>query len=155
MLWCLYGRVLHGKALGKAIDQAIRLKIDAGKTKSRSEVARDFGVSPQAIRGWVNTGSIAKEKLPQLWKYFSDVVGPSHWGLSEADALFIQSNIGQNAQPIVAGSSNGWPFSLTKHEDVVKLTPHQLHQLDLMIAAYLLGVQSNAPKSTESEDSAA
>lgn len=28
-------------------------------------------------------GSISKEKLPELWSYFSDVVGPEHWGLGD------------------------------------------------------------------------
>lgn len=137
--------MLHGKALGQAIDAAIQLKIDAGKIKSRSDVARTFGVSPQAIRGWVMTGSIAKEKIPLLWQYFSDVVGPSHWGLSESDTIFIQAGSGKMSED--TGADRVWPFSITKREDVLRLSPQQLQQLDLMIAAYLLGTQSNAPKS--------
>lgn len=147
--------MLHGKALGQAIAQAIQLKIDAGKAKSRSEIARAFGVTPQAIRGWVNTGSIAKEKIPLLWKYFSDVVGPTHWGLSDADALFIRSSIGHSNNANAPAEPTSWPFSVTKLEDVHQLTPQQLKQLDLMIAAYLLGVQSNASKSVPKSDSAA
>lgn len=142
--------MLHGKALGQAIDEAIKLKIDSGKIKSRTDVARTFGVSPQAIRGWVQTGSISKDKIPLLWQYFSDVVGPDHWGLSTSDMLFIQSGAPQQSV-----TDSPWPFSLTKREDILRLSKEQLHQLDLMIAAYLLGAQSNAPKSDDGGTTAA
>lgn len=145
--------MLHGKQLGLAIDQAIQLKIDSGKVKSKAEVARAFQVTAQAIQGWIKTGSIAKEKIPLLWQYFSDVVGPEHWGLSSSDTTFIQSAIQQS--PLADHESNDWPFSVTKYEDVVGLSPTQLQQLDLMIAAYLLGVQSNNNKSPEARSSSA
>ncbi|GJM05031.1 MAG: Cro/Cl family transcriptional regulator [marine bacterium B5-7] len=74
--------MLKGKELGKAIKEAINLKLAAGTVKSKAEIARHFGIRPPSLHGWVNDGSIGKDKLPQLWEYFSDVVGPEHWGLS-------------------------------------------------------------------------
>ena len=146
--------MLHGKELGHAIAQAIQLKIDSGKIKSKADVARAFNVTSQAIRGWVTTGSIAKEKIPTLWNYFDDVVGPEHWGLSPSDTLFIRSAT-QLGASLPGGMSEDWPFAVTKYEDIVRLTPSQLQQLDLMIAAYLLGVQSNTNKSPDQQSSAA
>lgn len=139
--------MLHGKELGRAIDLAIKMKIDLGKIRSRTDVARAFQISPQAIRGWIQTGSIAKEKIPHLWQYFSDVVGPEHWGLSPTDTAFINSAFG-----VIGGTEKShlnWPFAVTKIDDILRLSPEQLQQLDLMIAAYLLGVQSNARKSEQ------
>ena len=145
--------VLYGKQLGKAIEQAIQLKIDSGKIKSKAEVARAFKITSQAIQGWIKTGAIAKEKIPLLWEYFGDVVGPEHWGLSPADTTFIRSAIQPpDATPVPKSS---WPFTVTKYEDIIHLTPAQLQQLDLMIAAYLLGTQSNTNKSDSKDSSAA
>lgn len=145
--------MLYGKQLGLAIEQAIKLKIDSGKIKSKAEVARAFQVSAQAIQGWIKTGAIAKEKIPLLWQYFSDVVGPEHWGLSSSDTTFIQSAIHQSES--ISSPSGKWPFSVTKYDDVIGLSPTQLQQLDLMIAAYLLGVQSNTNKSSEARSPSA
>ncbi len=40
-------------------------------------------VQPPSIYDWIKKGSISKDKLPELWRFFSDVVGPEHWGLNE------------------------------------------------------------------------
>lgn len=69
--------MLTGKELGKAIEAARQMK---GVTKA--EFARHFGVKPPSIQDWINHGRIAKDHLTRLWEYFSDVVGPEHWGLS-------------------------------------------------------------------------
>lgn len=145
--------VLHGKNLGQAIEQAIQLKIDSKKIKSKADVARAFQVSAQAIQGWIKTGAIAKEKIPLLWQYFGDVVGPEHWGLSPSDTSFIKSasQVNKNEQT----NKDFWPFAVTKYEDIVNLSPQQLQQLDLMIAAYLLGAQSNSSKSSNIDSTAA
>jgi SOS-response transcriptional repressor LexA len=74
--------MLKGKELGNAIRAAIDRKVESGSVKSISEVARHFGVRPPSVYGWIGTGTIGKDKLPELWSYFSDVVGPEHWGLS-------------------------------------------------------------------------
>ncbi|HAT7495358.1 TPA: hypothetical protein ACGASP_003086 [Raoultella ornithinolytica] len=73
--------MLSGKELGRAIEQAIDKKLSAGSAKSKAEIARHFKIKPPSIHDWINKGSISKEKLPELWNYFSDVVGPEHWGL--------------------------------------------------------------------------
>ena len=69
--------MLTGKELGAAIKSAI----DKKKVR-QTELARHFGVKPPSIQDWINKGTISKDKLPDLWAYFSDVVGPEHWGLS-------------------------------------------------------------------------
>ncbi|MBC7204455.1 MAG: hypothetical protein H5U29_13270, partial [Pusillimonas sp.] len=81
--------MLKGKELGRAIERAIQLKIDAGLVKSRAAVARDLHVEPNVVYGWIRTGSISKERLPELWIYFDDVVNPEHWGLSKADVDYF------------------------------------------------------------------
>lgn len=73
--------MLSGKVLGRAIEQAINKKLSTGSAKSKAEIARHFKIKPPSIHDWINKGSISKDKLPELWNYFSDVVGPEHWGL--------------------------------------------------------------------------
>ncbi len=75
--------MLNGKELGKAIDEAIKLKKASGAISSKADVARYFGIKPPSIHGWISKGTISKSKLEKMWKYFSDVVGPDHWGLKE------------------------------------------------------------------------
>uniref|UniRef100_UPI003744AFDE S24 family peptidase n=1 Tax=Metapseudomonas otitidis TaxID=319939 RepID=UPI003744AFDE len=53
-------------------------------------MASAFGVAPPSVQGWVNTGRIDKSKLIQVIRYFSDVVGPEHWGLSRDDNDLLQ-----------------------------------------------------------------
>lgn len=74
--------MLSGKDLGRAIEQAINKKIASGSVKSKAEVARHFKIQPPSIYDWIKKGSISKDKLPELWRFFSDVVGPEHWGLT-------------------------------------------------------------------------
>ncbi|WP_272672320.1 DNA-binding transcriptional repressor RacR [Providencia sp. PROV158] len=75
--------MLNGKDLGRAIEQAINKKMASGSVKSKTEIARHFNVKLPSIYDWIKKGSISKDKLPELWNYFSDVVGPEHWGLKE------------------------------------------------------------------------
>ena len=65
---------------GKELGQAIKAAIDK-KSVTQKEVARVFKVKPPSISDWINRGTISKDKLPKLWDYFGDVVGPDHWGL--------------------------------------------------------------------------
>lgn len=69
--------MLTGKELGAAIGEAI-----TKKGVSKVKVAQHFGVKGPSVHGWIDTGTISKDKLPALWEYFSDVVGPEHWGLN-------------------------------------------------------------------------
>ena len=64
--------MLSGKDLGRAIEQAINKKIASGSVKSKAEVARHFKVQPPSIYDWIKKGSISKDKLPELWRFFSD-----------------------------------------------------------------------------------
>lgn len=79
--------MLSGKELGQAIELAINKKISSGAIKTKAEVARHFKIKPPSIHDWIKKGSISKDKLPELWNYFSDVVGPEHWGLKEIPAM--------------------------------------------------------------------
>lgn len=74
--------MLKSKALGDAIKEAINLKIASGAARTKKEIASHFGIQPPSLHDWIKNGTIGKEKLPELWRYFSDVVGPNHWGLS-------------------------------------------------------------------------
>lgn len=69
--------MLTGKELGAAISEAIKRK-----RCTKAELARHFAIKPPSISDWVKRGTIGKEKLPELFQFFSDVVGPEHWGLS-------------------------------------------------------------------------
>lgn len=83
--------MLKGKELGVAIKEAIALKKDSGAIKSIAEVARHFGIKPPSLQGWLKRGTVGKEKLPKLWDYFADVVGPEHWGLDPKSFFFENS----------------------------------------------------------------
>lgn len=128
--------MLKGKELGQAIEQAIQLKIDAGRAKSRASVARDLGVEPNVAYGWIRTGSISKERLPQLWAYFSDVVGPEHWGIPPQSAEFLKKK----------ETRTHWPFELTQLDEVLSLNEDQLQKLDYILAGVLMGMRSKAPE---------
>lgn len=68
--------MLTGKELGRAIGKAIELK-----GVSQAEVARHFGVKPPSISDWINRGTIRKDRIEELVRYFSDVVDAAHWGI--------------------------------------------------------------------------
>ncbi|EQM66181.1 hypothetical protein L682_26765 [Aquipseudomonas alcaligenes OT 69] len=77
--------MLTGQDLGKAIEAA---RIKKGVTKSA--LAATFQVTSPSVQGWVNTGRIDKTKLIEVIRYFADVVGPEHWGLSKDDGFLLQ-----------------------------------------------------------------
>lgn len=68
--------MLTGKPLGSALAVAIEKK-----GVSRAQVARDFGIKGPSIYDWINHGRIGKQHLARMVAYFSDVVGPEHWGI--------------------------------------------------------------------------
>ena len=68
--------MLTGKELGAAIEQARERK-----GASKKALADAMGVKPASVQDWVKYGRIAKERINDLVAYFSDVVGPEHWGL--------------------------------------------------------------------------
>lgn len=69
--------MLTGEKLGEALAAAIRMK-----GVSKADVARHFDVKPPSVQGWLKHGRISKSHIEKLLAYFSDVVGPEHWGLS-------------------------------------------------------------------------
>lgn len=68
--------MLTGEELGRALGQAIDKK-----NVSKAEVARHFGVKPPSVQDWIKYGRVSKKHLDKMFKYFSDVVGPEHWGI--------------------------------------------------------------------------
>ncbi|WP_313397110.1 S24 family peptidase [Stutzerimonas nitrititolerans] len=80
--------MLTGSELGAAIEAA-RIK----KNVSKKAFGDAFGIKPPSVQGWVKTGRIDKSKLIEVIRYFSDVVGPEHWGLAsdDADLLNLES----------------------------------------------------------------
>lgn len=77
--------MLKGTEFGKAIGEAIQRKLDRGSASSKAAIARHFNMQPPSLTDWVKKGSVAKDKLPELWRYFSDVAGPEHWGLTSSE----------------------------------------------------------------------
>jgi hypothetical protein len=70
--------------LGEAFASAMKKK-GVGPT----EVARHFKVQPPSVTDWKATGRIAKRHLEKMLDYFSDVVGPEHWGLTAKSPLWL------------------------------------------------------------------
>lgn len=91
----------NGEKLGRAIAEAIERK-----GVSKKDVAVHFEVKPPSIQDWVNRGTISKDKLPKLWSYFADVVGPEHWGLPEfpPGALSEGAAYGENVITVLDAS---------------------------------------------------
>lgn len=69
--------------MGAAIEQAIELK-----KITVANLADRFGVRRPSVYGWIRSGRIDKGKLPELYAYFADVVGPEHWGLPPGTPLY-------------------------------------------------------------------
>lgn len=78
--------MLTGKELGAAIEKAIDKK-----KITKAELARHFRIKPPSISDWVKRGTIDKAKLDELFRYFSDVVGPEHWGIKNPAPYMVQS----------------------------------------------------------------
>lgn len=97
--------MLNGKEFGQAIDTAIRLKLENRSAKSKAEIARHFKIKPPSLADWVKKGSVAKDKLPEVWRYFSDVAGPAHWGMSPGEwpaELTISPTVTPKTVPVLS-----------------------------------------------------
>lgn len=91
--------MLTGLELGQAIEAA-RLK----KGITKKALAEAFRVAAPSVQGWVATGRIDKSKLIDVIRFFSDVVGPEHWGLGQDDSdLFFLSYPDIDGQPERSG----------------------------------------------------
>jgi len=73
---CCNPQMLMGESLGAALREAMKQK---GVTQH--DVAAAFGVRQPSVSEWLRYGRVAKKHIPALVNYFSDVVGPEHWGL--------------------------------------------------------------------------
>lgn len=62
--------------LANALKSAI-----AKKGVTQKAVADHFGVQQPSVADWLAHGRISKKHIEKLVAYFSDVVGPDHWGL--------------------------------------------------------------------------
>lgn len=93
--------MLNGKELGRAIADAIKKKLASGAVPSQAAIARHFGIKPPSIADWKKKGSISKDKLPELYRYFSDVVGYEHWGLTQDEwpSGLSKPNASSHAKP--------------------------------------------------------
>lgn len=66
-----------GTELGAALKEAMTRK---GVTQK--QVADHFKIYQPSVSNWIKTGRIHKDHIAELLEYFSDVVGPEHWGLA-------------------------------------------------------------------------
>lgn len=127
--------MLNGKDLGAAIKAAIEMKIASGAVASQAAIARHFGVKPPSIHDWIKKGSISKDKLPELWRYFSDVVGPEHWGLAAWPDL---------GSTELVSASEPWPFPSIAEDKIRALPRDQLNRLEgaILLALGQMGVSA-------------
>lgn len=130
--------MLTGKELGAAIDAAIKKKIDSGKIRTKAEVARHFDIKPPSLHDWIKRGTVSKERLPQIWRYFSDVVGPEHWGVKAFD---WPSGLAEGSGP-PEELLLGWPFSKIDEKKVRALSEIQRVELEtlMLVTADRLGL---------------
>lgn len=56
--------MIKGKDFGKAIGEAIDLKLKNGSVASKAEIARHFSMKPPSLSDWVKKGSVAKSFAP-------------------------------------------------------------------------------------------
>ncbi|WP_190277735.1 S24 family peptidase [Achromobacter xylosoxidans] len=131
--------MLNGTDLGAAIKAAIEKKIAIGAAPSQAAIARHFNVRPPSIHDWIKKGSISKDKLPELWRYFSDVAGPEHWGLK------AWPDMGSPSASEPARQYKPWPFKTIPEDQIHDLPESQLSALEgaiaLAIAQMKLGIQ--------------
>lgn len=143
--------MLKGQEFGAAIDAAIKLKLKSGAVASKAAIARHFGMQPPSLVDWVKKGSVSKEKLPALWAYFADVVGPDHWGLSRAEwPAGLSKNQGSSllrateASPPYAPRPD-WPFPLIPEAELRALPIADIARIEgamaLAIAQLRLGLE--------------
>jgi len=108
--------MLTGSELGAAIEAA-RIK----KNVSKKAFGDAFGIKPPSVQGWVKTGRIDKSKLIEVIRYFSDVVGPEHWGLASDDAELLNLESLPDAPTAPAESSADQVIKMLSRAG--KLTP--------------------------------
>lgn len=128
--------MLKGKEFGKAIGDAIDLKLKGGHVKTKAAIARHFNMKPPSLIDWVKKGSVAKDKLPELWRYFSDVAGPKHWGMEPGEWPAELSTANDSSLPSNAVISKKRPP--TKREQRIDAITALLHTVDMDGLAVIL-----------------
>ncbi|WP_055100658.1 LexA family transcriptional regulator [Alloalcanivorax xenomutans] len=103
--------MLKGEKLGAAIEAARKKK---GVTKA--ELAREFGVKPPSVQGWVKYGRISKDMLSNVIKYFSDVTDDAHWGIEPGDLYSARPN---NVVPIKPPATDDPDIAEIRRFDIV------------------------------------
>jgi phage repressor protein C with HTH and peptisase S24 domain len=94
-----------GERLGLALQEAM-----AKKGVTQDVVAKEFSVSQPSVSEWRRLGRISKKHIPRLVSWFSDVVGPEHWGLPAAwadNASGIDPADFQSVRRVDVAFSNG------------------------------------------------
>ena len=152
--------MLNKKELGRAIKEAIDLKIASGAISSKADVARAFKVKPPSVEGWISRGTISKSKIDKLFEYFSDVVGPEHWGLKSrplwnnqnqqpATAEITESNvilakIGDRRIPLIDYVQAGKWTEVVNSNQLSNATDWILTDLDLSDNAFALEIKGES-----------
>lgn len=136
--------MLKGKEFGAAIDAAIQKKLDTGQVRSRAEIARHFGIKPPSLVDWVKKGSIDKSKLPEVWRYFSDVVGPEHWGMTADEWPSGLAGAPRSAKS--AAPRLEWPFPRIDESKVRSLDDRARRDLETAILAVSLSLDLDIKK---------
>jgi hypothetical protein len=128
--------MLQGKALGAALKGAIDKK-----KVSQLKVAQTFGVQQPSVSEWIRYGRIAKKHLNKLVEYFSDVVGPEHWGLPASGA-------GSGDTPVDLAKPStqaAWPFERIKPETWESLPDRHKGAIEQVILEAISDLQNSAP----------
>lgn len=128
--------MLTGPELGAALAAAIKKK---GITKAA--LARHFEVTPPSVQDWIKRGVIDKRHLEGLWDYFSDVVGPEHWGLSSTPNR-------RRISRRVASDRPAWPFPRISEKEVAALPKGKIKVIEdgIIATARELGVDFRKPR---------
>ena len=82
--------------LGRAIAEAL-----AANGYSNADAAREFGLKPPSITGWIQTGRIKKGNFEKL-RVWCKKTPASHWGLQEFNALPVQELTGLEVKLVSA-----------------------------------------------------
>ncbi|WP_296276607.1 S24 family peptidase [Pseudomonas sp. UBA7530] len=120
--------MLTGSELGAAIEAA-RIK----KNIPKNALAKVFKISAPSVNGWVATGRIDKSKLIEVIRYFSDVVGPDHWGLTSDDAELLK--VASSPEENISQASSAFDAMLKMLEKHGKSLSHESRQKIIAAAA--------------------
>lgn len=65
---------------GEQLSAALKAAMKAKDVK-QGDIATAFGISQPSVSEWLKHGRVHKKHISKLVEYFSDQVGPEHWGL--------------------------------------------------------------------------